>query len=273
METIFYYVKTGKILSKDEVSALMSGFAAPTGTIGIVNKSQRVQINDGVIQNVNDIRNSSSIMSQDSVLDVFTKIVNKHNQEVKTGVSPKSEIRKEELDKIIRDVSDRIERQKNNQKEKELAKRQNEIGKIRKRQKNLKRIAIGTVIASMATISAVGIKYTTNFQKISHDTNNMLNSYHCYIKNDIDAGKTLVALNDYNELYGKPNPEYKEITNDSYSALKDMLISNGYTDEEATICISSIVPTHTIPNIDVTSTTLSEKLGFVLDYESLNYTR
>ena len=25
METIFYYVKTGKILSKDEVSALMSG--------------------------------------------------------------------------------------------------------------------------------------------------------------------------------------------------------------------------------------------------------
>ena len=52
-----------------------------------------------------------------------------------------------------------------------------------------------------------------------------------------------------------------------------MLISNGYTDEEATICISSIVPTHTIPNISVTSTTLSDKLGFVLDYEGLNYTR
>ena len=35
METIFYYVKTGKILSKDEVSALMSGYAAPTGTIAV----------------------------------------------------------------------------------------------------------------------------------------------------------------------------------------------------------------------------------------------
>ena len=83
----------------------------------------------------------------------------------------------------------------------------------------------------------------------------------------------MVAINDYNELYGAPNPDYKEITNDSYKTLKDMLISNGYTDEEATICISSIVPTHTIPDIDVTSTTLSEKLGFVLDYESLNYAR
>lgn len=273
METIFYYVKTGKILSKDEVSALMSGYAAPMGTIGIVNKSQRVQITDGVIQNVSDIKETSSIMSQDSVLDVFTEIVNKHNQDVKRGISPKSEIKKDELDRMIREVSDRIERQKNNQKEKELETRQNEIRKIRKRKKNLKRIAIGTVIASMTTISAVGVKYITNFQKISHDTNEMLNSYHCYIKNDTDAGKTLVALNDYNELYGKPNPEYSEITNDSYNALKDMLISNGYTDEEATICISSIVPTHTIPNISVTSTTLSDKLGFVLDYEGLSYTR
>lgn len=273
METIFYYVKTGKILSKDEVSALMSGYAAPTGTIGIVNKSQRVQITDGVIQNVSDIKETSSIMSQDSVLDVFTEIVNKHSQDVKKGISPRSEIRKDELDRMIREVSDRIERQKNNQKEKELEKRREKIKKIRKRQKNIKRIAIGTVIASMTTISAVGVKYITNFQKISHDTNEMLNSYHCYIKNDIDAGKTMVALNDYNELYGKPNPEYSEITNDSYNALKDMLISNGYTDEEATICISSIVPTHTIPNISVTSTTLSDKLGFVLDYEGLNYTR
>ena len=255
METIFYYVKTGKILSKDEVSALMSGYAAPTGTIGIVNKSQRVRITDGVIQNVSDIKETSSIMSQDSVLDVFTEIVNKHNQDVKRGISPKSEIRKDELDRMIREVSDRIERQKNNQKEKELEKRREKIKNIRKREKNIKRIAIGTVIASMTTI------------------NEMLNSYHCYIKNDIDAGKTMVALNDYNELYGKPNPEYSEITNDSYNALKDMLISNGYTDEEATICISSIVPTHTIPNISVTSTTLSDKLGFVLDYEGLNYTR
>ena len=264
METIFYYVKTGKILSKDEVSALMSGYAAPTGTIGIVNKSQRVRITDGVIQNVSDIKETSSIMSQDSVLDVFTEIVNKHNQDVKRGISPKSEIRKDELDRMIREVSDRIERQKNNQKEKELEKRQ---------EKNIKRNSIRTVISSMTTISAVGVKYITNFQKISHDTNEMLNSYHCYIKNDIDSGKTMVALNDYNELYGKPNPEYSEITNDSYNALKDMLISNGYTDEEATICISSIVPTHTIPNISVTSTTLSDKLGFVLDYEGLNYTR
>ena len=118
METIFYYVKTGKILSKDEVSALMSGYAAPTGTIGIVNKSQRVRITDGVIQNVSDIKETSSIMSQDSVLDVFTEIVNKHNQDVKRGISPKSEIRKDELDRMIREVSDRIERQKNNQKEK-----------------------------------------------------------------------------------------------------------------------------------------------------------
>ena len=117
METIFYYVKTGKILSKDEVSALMSGYAAPTGTIGIVNKSQRVQITDGVIQNVSDIKETSSIMSQDSVLDVFTEIVNKHNQDVKRGISPKSEIRKDELDRMIREVSDRIERQKNNQKD------------------------------------------------------------------------------------------------------------------------------------------------------------
>ena len=116
METIFYYVKTGKILSKDEVSALMSGYAAPTGTIGIVNKSQRVRITDGVIQNVSDIKETSSIMSQDSVLDVFTEIVNKHNQDVKRGISPKSEIRKEELDRMIHEESDRIERQKNNQK-------------------------------------------------------------------------------------------------------------------------------------------------------------
>ena len=123
METIFYYVKTGKILSKDEVSALMSGYAAPTGTIGIVNKSQRVQITDGVIQNVSDIKETSSIMSQDSVLDVFTEIVNKHSQDVKRGISPRSEIRKDELDRMIREVSDRIERQKNHQKEKELEKR------------------------------------------------------------------------------------------------------------------------------------------------------
>ena len=130
METIFYYVKTGKILSKDEVSALMSGYAAPTGTIGIVNKSQRVRITDGVIQNVSDIKETSSIMSQDSVLDVFTEIVNKHNQDVKRGISPKSEIRKDELDRMIREVSDRIERQKNNQKEKELQKRREKIKKV-----------------------------------------------------------------------------------------------------------------------------------------------
>lgn len=273
METIFYYVKTGKILSKDEVSALMSGFAAPQGTIGIVNKSQKVKINNDIIENVGEIKKSSSIMSQDSVLDVFTEIVNKHSQDVKRGIAPRSEIRKDELDKMIRDVNEKIEsHNKHIEDRKEKIKEQKIMQKYR-RQKNLKRIAIGTVIASMTTISAVGIKYATNFQKISDDTNDMLNSYHCYIKNDIDAGKTMVAINDYNELYGAPNPDYKEITNDSYKTLKDMLISNGYTDEEATICISSIVPTHTIPDIDVTSTTLSEKLGFVLDYESLNYAR
>lgn len=116
----------------------MSGYAAPMGTIGIVNKSQRVQITDGVIQNVSDIKETSSIMSQDSVLDVFTEIVNKHSQDVKRGISPRSEIRKDELDRMIREVSDRIERQKNNQKEKELEKRQRKNKKYSQKRKKSK---------------------------------------------------------------------------------------------------------------------------------------
>ncbi len=198
METIFYYVKTGKILSKDEVSALMSGYAAPTGTIGIVNKSQRVRITDGVIQNVSDIKETSSIMSQDSVLDVFTEIVNKHNQDVKRGISPKSEIRKDELDRMIREVSDRIERQKNNQKEKENVFKDKEIEELNDR---IQQLRVKNYDLDMAIANELKIKTQMQLEqnRIAHYCNDIKKKFDNSEKTIENYENTIAKMQNENE--------------------------------------------------------------------------
>ena len=62
METIFYYLETGEIISKQELSSILNGFSVARGKIGIVNKNQAVKINEGKIENVPSIENISSII-------------------------------------------------------------------------------------------------------------------------------------------------------------------------------------------------------------------
>ena len=71
----------------------------------------------------------------------------------------------------------------------------------------------------MVAISAVTVKYSQNYYKIANDTYDVLNSAYCYISNSTDNGKTYVAIDDHNELYGHVNPDYKEITSESYNEL------------------------------------------------------
>ena len=69
METIFYYLETGEIISKQELSSILNGFSVARGKIGIVNKNQAVKINEGKIENVTSIENISSIIPKE--LDVI----------------------------------------------------------------------------------------------------------------------------------------------------------------------------------------------------------
>lgn len=276
METIFYYKETGEIISKNEAIAIFKGFAVPRGTVGIVNKNQRVKIEGNKITNTEEIEKESSIIPVEHVIDVFTDIVNRHNSKVK----------KETLDNIIKEYSikttgkyvsstEEYDEKKNIiESEDPLTKQRREkIDKIKKRNKVLKKVPLALVIGAMGVISVAGIKYAKNFDTIADDTNDLLNSHHCYINNNIE-GTTKVAINDNNELYGRANPSYETITQNTYDELKNVLISEGYTDKEATMCLSSIVPTHTINDIDVTSVSFKEKVDFVLNYtEQLSLNR
>ena len=275
METIFYYRETGEIISKSEANAIFKGFAVPRGTVGIVNQSQRVKIEGGKITNVDDIVKESSIIPPEHVIDVFTDIVNRHNLQVK----------KDTLDNIIKEYSiktmgkyvsstEEYDEKKIIESEDPLTKQRREkIDRIKKRNKVLKKVPLALVIGAMGVISVAGIKYVKNFDTIADDTNDLLNSHHCYINNDVE-GQTKVAINDNTELYGRANPSYETITQNTYEELKNVLISEGYTDKEATMCLSSIVPTHTIKDIDVTSVSFKEKVDFVLNYtEELSLNR
>ncbi len=221
--------------------------------------------------------------------DVFINIVNRHSDAVKRGIYP------ENKKNIVYDMSDKIS--KNNTIENDvvdvftdIVNKHSDEAKKRLQQENddlkniepstikmkptlkrghtIKNIVLGTVIAAVTTISAVGVKYAINFNKIADETYDTLNEYHCYIKNNMDNGKTMVAINDYNELYGQVNPNYIEITDESYNELKNVLISSGYTDKEAAICISSIISPTKVSEFEKEPASFIEKLDYVLDYES-----
>lgn len=252
METIFYYLETGEIISKQELSSILNGFSVARGKIGIVNKNQAVKINEGKIENVTSIENISSIIPKDEVDDVFTSIVNMHHAQAKN--EQKAQIKKDELDRIIKENAYKKEK------------------KAIRRKKTVKKIAIGTVLTAMVAISAVTVKYSQNYYKIANDTYDVLNSAYCYISNSTDTGKTYVAIDDHNELYGHVNPDYKEITTDSYNALHDVLVSQGYSNEEATVGLSTLIPWFNFKEFD-TSSSLSEKIDYILNYDGINYTR
>lgn len=280
METIFYYVETGEILSKKELSGILYGFVAPRGSIGVVNKNQTLHIKDGKIENVNDVQKITSVIPKEDVNDVFTDIVNLHNEQVKKGYVGKTQIHKDELDEIVRKYSlntlgkyeSSTEVVEIHHLDRTTEARREKIQKTIQRRKTMKKVAIASVLAAMSAISAVSVKYAINIDKISHDTYDVLTSENCYIKNDVEHGKTYVAINDHNKLYGSVNPDYQEITTESLNSLYEVLISQGYTNEEAVICLSSLIPSNYIGSLS-TSSSFSEKLDFVLTYESLNYNR
>ena len=280
METIFYYVETGEILSKKELSGILYGFVAPRGSIGVVNKNQTLHIKDGKIENVNDVQKITSVIPKEDVNDVFTDIVNLHNEQVKKGYVGKTQIHKDELDEIVRKYSlntlgkyeSSTEVVEIHHLDRTTEARREKIQKTIQRRKRMKKVAIASVLAAMSAISAVSVKYAINIDKISHDTYDVLTSENCYIKNDVEHGKTYVAINDHNTLYGSVNPDYQEITTESLNSLYEVLISQGYTNEEAVICLSSLIPSNYIGSLS-TSSSFSEKLDYVLTYESLNYNR
>lgn len=280
METLFYYLETGEIISKKELSGILYGIAAPRGNIGVINKNQALHIKDGKVENVNDVQKLTSVIPKEDVNDVFTDIVNLHNEQVKKGYVGKTQIRKDELDEIVKKYSlnttgkyvSSNEVVEMHHLDRTTEARREKIQKTIQRRKTMKKVAIASVLAAMSTISAVGVKYVVNFDKISHDTYDVLTSEHCYIKNDVENGKTYVAINDHNMLYGSVNPNYQEITTESLNSLYEVLISQGYSNEEAAICLSSLIPSNYMDSLS-TSSSFSEKLDYVLGYESLNYNR
>ena len=227
--TIFYYVNDGRVISLEELSTIFKGFTIPHGSIGIVKNSPDIIIRNGYIENVDLIKSRSSLLPQDKIFDVFTDIVNRNS----------NRISKTELDEIVNSYDETYLKpnyqQIRHEKNKEYREKQ-----LIKRKQNAKKILIALIIASVTAISGAGIKYINNVNKIKDDAYDDLKSNHCYINNGID-GRTWVAVNDHNELYGKINPDYKPIDENSKAALYNVLISCGYTNEEAENALSALI--------------------------------
>lgn len=285
METIIYDTKTGRIIPLEEAQALFHGQTVPRNSLGIVNKKQFLDIKDGKITNVQDLEGFASVIPQDKVVDVFTEIVERHQHDVKNGLKERTIIPREELDNIVKEFSlkqfgkyetnagviiDRSAEEKENRLRQEKFKK-----KIERRKrviKTTKKIAIATLTTAMVAGATIGITYCEKLNEKSQEAYDTLKASHCYIKNEPEEGKSLVALYDDTELYGEPNPNYTQITQDSYDALHHELVLQGYTDEESTICLSSLIPYFACEDY-TDDVSFKDKIDFVFDLDKLSLNR
>ena len=124
----------------------------------------------------------------------------------------------------------------------------------------------------MVAGATIGITYCEKLNEKSQEAYDTLKASHCYIKNEPEEGKSLVALYDDTELYGEPNPNYTQITQDSYDALHHELVLQGYTDEESTICLSSLIPYFACEDY-TDDVSFKDKIDFVFDLDKLSLNR
>ncbi len=285
METIIYDTKTGRIIPLGEAQALFQGQTDARSSLGIVNKRQFLDIKDGKITNIQDLDGFASVIPQDKVVDVFTEIVQRHHYEVKNGIKPRTVVPKEELDNIVKEFSlkqfGKYETSSDviidkSAKERETKQRQEKISKLVKRRKRIikavKKITIATLTTAMVAGATLGYTYCEKLQKKAKEAYDKLKESHCFIKNEPEEGKTLVALYDDTQLYGEPNPNYSPITQDSYDSLYNELLLQGYNDKSSVICLSSLTPYFN--GEDYTDdVSFKDKIDYVFDLDKLDLNR
>lgn len=281
METIIYDTKTGRIIPLEEAQALFQGQTDARSSLGIINKRQFLDIKDGKITNVQELDGFASVIPQDKVVDVFTEIVQRHHYEVKNGIKPRTIVPKDELDNIVKEFSlkqfgkfesgsdviiDTSAEERENRQRQEKIKKQLE----RKKRviKTIKKVSIATITTAMVAGATLGYAYCEKLNEKSNEAYDKLKESHCFIKNEPEEGKTLVALYDDTELYGEPNPNYSPITQDSYDTLHHELVLQGYTDEASTICLTNLIPYFNCKDY-TDDVSFKDKIDFVFDLDKL----
>lgn len=163
-------------------------------------------------------------------------------------------IREERLNKQIRIYE---ESQRKNRRKKE------------KRRKTIFKTTLAIAIAASVGFGALVMNGSKNIRNKGYAS---LNESDCYMRYDLDTNRDFIAF-DGEALYGSINPNYREVQPGDNTRVYDILISEGYSNEEAMVILYELRGVGAVKeasNDRGVSVSPSDFLGVYIDNSVLN---
>lgn len=124
---------------------------------------------------------------------------------------------------------ERIREERLNKQIKIYEDKQREKRKKAARKKRIAKTAVAIAIAAGVGFGALVMNGSKNIRTKGYAS---LNESDCYMRYDLDNNRDLIAF-DGETLYGSINPNYREVQPGDNTRVYDILISEGYSNEEA----------------------------------------